>query len=42
MNAAAEKEDNMAFINLDMDTDSDFLNVFKRKNIIHFIKMQAQ
>ena len=42
INAAAEKEDNMAFMYLDTDTDSDFLNGFKHKIIIRFIKMQAQ
>ena len=39
--AVAENEDNMVFINLDMDTDFGFLNGLKRKNIIHFEKMQV-
>jgi hypothetical protein len=41
INAAAEKEDNMALMNLGTDTDFGFLNGLKRKNIIHFSKMQA-
>ena len=42
INAAAEREDNMVFINLGTDTDSDFLNGLKHKNIIHFQKIQGE
>ena len=34
-------EDSMAFMYFDTDTDSDFVNGFKHKNIIHFKKIQA-
>jgi len=32
----------MVFINLGTDTDSDFLNGLKHKNIIHFQKIQGE
>jgi hypothetical protein len=40
--AAAEKEDNMAFINLGTDSDLRVLNGFKHKNIIRLQKIQEQ
>ena len=41
INAAAGNEDSMVLINLGTGTDLDFLNGFKRKNIIRFKKIQA-
>lgn len=42
INATAGVEDSMAFMNLVTDTDLDFLNGLKDKNIIHFQKIQGE